>query len=182
LAPGVHRPDSGSEGPAGAKLVRGVRGGHARRLLGGPAFGWCNLRLCTNQSVELFLGADIHPADDARHAGVQAVLLQTGNQAAAGRIDARWQELVALSGQSPPPEYELTYPKDLMDEVAAARFAAAKGMGMTPWSGGPAGANFHIGAILNNAWESFLSEPATFAAFEKQQIEAIRARHSQGSP
>ena len=139
----------------------------------GPAFGWCNLRLCTNQGVELFLGADIHPADDARHAGVQAMLLQTGYPTAAGRIDARWQELVTLSGQSPPPEYELTYPKELIDQTAAAISAAATGMGMTPWSGNPASADFHIGAILNNAWDSFLSEPATFAAFEKQQIEAI---------
>ena len=148
----------------------------------GPAFGWCNLRLCTNQSVELFLGADIHPADDARHAGVQAMLLQTENQAAAGRIDARWQELVMLSGQSPPPEYELTYPKALMDQVAAAISAAATGIGMTPWSGHPANADFHIGALLNNAWDSFFAEPAAFAVFEKQQIEAIRARLSQGSP
>jgi hypothetical protein len=148
----------------------------------GPAFGWCNLRLCTNQSVELFLGADVHPADDARHAGIQGMLLQTGNDAQAARIDARWQELIRLSGQSPPPEYELTYPKVLMEQIAAAISAAAAGIGMTPWSGSPATPDFHIGALLNNAWDSFLSEPAKFAAFEKQQIEAIRARLSQGLP
>jgi hypothetical protein len=148
----------------------------------GPAFGWCNLRLCTNQSVELFLGADIHPADDARHAGIQAMLLQTGNQAAAGRIDTRWQELVTLSGQSTPPEYELTYPKELMHRIAEAISTAAKGMGMTAWSGSPTSPDFHMGALLNDAWDSFLADPATFAAHEKQQVEAIRARLSQGSP
>ncbi len=148
----------------------------------GPAFGWCNLRLCTNQSVELFLGADIHPADDARHAGIQAMLLVTGNDTGAALIDTRWQELITLSGQSPPPEYELTYPNELMHELAAAVSAAATGFGMTPWSGSPATPDFHIGALLNNAWDSFISEPALFAAFEKQQIEAIRARLSQGVP
>src|SRR5262249_3303874 len=42
----------------------------------GPAFGWSNLRLCTNLGVELFEGADSHPADAARHAGVQAMLVE----------------------------------------------------------------------------------------------------------
>jgi hypothetical protein len=141
----------------------------------GPAFGWCNLRLCTNQSVELFLGADVHPADDARHEGVRAMLLQTGNHAAAGRIELRWKELVTLSGQSPPPEHQLTYPKELMDQVATSVFAAAKSMGMTPWSGDSPRPDLHIGALLNNAWDSFFSEPAKFAAFEKKQIERVRA-------
>jgi hypothetical protein len=141
----------------------------------GPAFGWCNLRLCTNQSVELFLGADIHPADDARHEGVRAMLLQTGNHSAASRIDLRWQELVTLSGQSPPPEYQLTYPKELMDQVAAAVSAVATSMGMTPWTGVSPGPDLHIGALLNNAWNSFFLEPAKFAAFEKKEIESVRA-------
>jgi hypothetical protein len=144
----------------------------------GPAFGWCNLRLCTNQSVELFHGADIHPADDARHVGIQAMLLQTGNDTEAVRINSRWKELVTLSGQTPPTEYELTYPKELMDQIAVAVFSVAKHMGMTPWSGGSTGPDFHIGALLNNAWVSFFSEPATFAAFEKMQIDMIRAQLS----
>jgi hypothetical protein len=148
----------------------------------GPAFGWCNLRLCTNQSVELFLGADIHPADDARHAGIQAMLTLTGNDAGASRIDTRWQELITLSGQAPPPEYELTYPKELLDQFAAGISTIATGFGMTPWSGSQATLDFHVGALLNNAWDSFLSEPAKFAAFEKQQIEAIRARLAQDLP
>jgi hypothetical protein len=66
--------------------------------------------------------------------------------------------------------------------VAAAISAAATGIGMTPWSGDPAGDDLHIGALLNSAWDSFLAEPTTFAAFEKQQIEAIRAWLSQDSP
>jgi hypothetical protein len=142
----------------------------------GPAFGWCNLRLCTNQSVELFHATDVHPADDARHAGVQAMLLLTGNDAAATRIDTRWKELVALSGQSPPPEYDLTYPKELIDQIVGAVFTVARDMGMTPWSGGSTGPGFHIGSLLNGAWDSFFSEPAAFAASEKQQIGMIRTR------
>jgi hypothetical protein len=148
----------------------------------GPAFGWCNLRLCTNQSVELFHATDIHPADDARHAGVQAMLLLTGNDAAAARIDTRWKELVTLSGQTPPDEYELTYPKELMDQIAATVFTIARDMSMTPWSSGSTVPDFHIGALLNAAWGSFFSEPATFATFEKQQIEMIRTRLAMGSP
>lgn len=141
----------------------------------GPAFGWCNLRLCTNQSVELFLGADIHPADDARHAAVQAMLLETGNQADASRIDMRWQELVGLSGKSAPNEYQLNYPKELIDEMAATVLGAANGLGMKSWDGKGVGPGLHIGTLLNSAWSTFFGDPATFAAFEKQQIERVRA-------
>jgi hypothetical protein len=144
----------------------------------GPAFGWCNLRLCTNQSVELFQGADIHPADDARHVGIRAMLRLTGNGAAAAEIDSRWQELVILSGQKPPTEYELTYPTELMDQVASAVFMIARDMGMTAWAPAAADRDFHIGRMLNGAWDSFFSEPALFAAFEKQQIDMIRTRLS----
>jgi hypothetical protein len=55
-------------------------------------------------------------------------------------------------------------------------------MGILPWSGALASADFHIGTLLNNAWDSFFADPTTFAAFEKQQIEAIRAQLSQSSP
>ncbi len=148
----------------------------------GPAFGWCNLRLCTNQSVELFVCADVHPADDARHAGVRAMLGQTGNQAASAAIDARWRELVSLSGQAAPAEYDLTYPPELMEQVATAVFTFARDMGMTAWSGGTAHADFHVGALLNGAWEAFFGDPGGFAAFEKRQIEPIRTRLSPPAP
>lgn len=148
----------------------------------GPAFGWCNLRLCTNQSVELFRAADSHPADDARHAGVQAMLRQIGSCAEAARIDMRWSELVALSGQSPPPEYDLTYPQDLMDQISVTVLTVARHMKMTPWSGGPTESAFHIGALLNRAWDSFFSVPAAFAESEKHQIGMIRARLAGSSP
>lgn len=141
----------------------------------GPAFGWCNLRLCTNQSVELFLGADIHPADDARHAAVQAMLFKTGNQAEASRIDSRWHELVALSGQSAPSEYQLTYSKELIDEMAATVHEAANVMGMKAWDGKAGESGLHIGTLLNTAWATFFAAPATFAAFEKQQVEKVRS-------
>lgn len=147
----------------------------------GPAFGWCNLRLCTNQSVELFLGADIHPADDARHAAVQAMLIKTGNEEHAKQIDARWQELIALSGQSAPSEYELTYPKGLIDELAATVHAAANAMGMKAWDGKTEIAGLHIGTLLNNAWTTFFAAPSTFAAFEKQQIDKVRADLAAGT-
>jgi hypothetical protein len=146
----------------------------------GPAYGWCNLRLCTNQSVELFVGADIHPADDARHAGVRAMLTHTGHQAAAASIDDRWRELISLSGQVPPAEYDLTYPVALMDVVATAVFTFARDVGLVPWSGGLTGPDLHIGTLLNGAWDGFFSDPTAFSAFEKQQIASIRTRLSPG--
>jgi hypothetical protein len=144
----------------------------------GPAFGWCNLRLCTNQSVELFEGTDIHPADDARHAGILAVLRLTGNVPAATNIDSRWKELLKLSGQRAPAEYALTYPPLLTEEIASAVFTVARDMGMTAWSPAVAAGAFHVGQMLNEAWDTFFAEPATFSAYEKTQVDAARSHLS----
>src|SRR5262249_8597315 len=148
----------------------------------GRASGGCTLRLGKNQGAELLGGADIPPGDAARHAGVRAMLTQTGHQAAAASIDARWRELVSLSGQAPPAEYDLTYPVALMDLIATAVFTFARDVGLVPWSGGSSAPDLHIGTLLNGAWDGFFSDPAAFAAFEKQQIAAIRSRLSPSAP
>ena len=71
--------------------------------------------------------------------------------------------------------------EELTDQIATAIFTAGRDMGMTAWTSAQTGVDFHIGRILNEAWDSFFCEPATFAAYEKQQINSIRTRLSQPS-
>lgn len=61
-------------------------------------------------------------------------------------------------------------------------FTIARDMGMTAWSAATAGGDFHIGGMLNDAWDSFFSDPAAFAAAEKQQISTMRSRLTPTSP
>jgi hypothetical protein len=140
----------------------------------GPAFGWSNLRLCTNLGTELFEGADSHPADGARHAGVKAMLLQAGHNTAAAAIDARWLELVTLAGQRPPPEYDLTYPQALLNKLAGFLHSTAGNMGLVAWGGPIAAGGPHVTTLLNTAWERFQACPDTFAEYERSDLAGLR--------
>jgi hypothetical protein len=140
----------------------------------GPAFGWSNLRLCTNLGVELFEGADSHPADAARHAGVQAMLLEAGHGGPAAQIDVRWAELVTLAGQQPPVEYDLTYPPELLDQVATFLHTTARDMGLAAWCGPVAGTGPHVTTLLNAAWDNFHSCPDAFAEYERREFAGLR--------
>ncbi|MBL8799385.1 MAG: hypothetical protein JNM56_36215 [Planctomycetia bacterium] len=140
----------------------------------GPAFGWSNLRLCTNLGVELFEGVDSHPADAARHAGVRSMLLQTGHGAAAAQIDVRWAELVALTGQQPPTEYDLVYPPELLDQMATLLCSSARNMGLAAWCGPVAAAGPHVTNLLNAAWDQFHASPDAFAAYEHTELTGLR--------
>ncbi|MCP4663129.1 MAG: hypothetical protein GY856_47670, partial [bacterium] len=53
----------------------------------GPAFGWANVRLCTNMSSALFTDGRSHPADAARHGGVYLMLRRLGCAEEAERIE-----------------------------------------------------------------------------------------------
>jgi hypothetical protein len=141
----------------------------------GAAFAWCNLRLCTNQSVELYQGADSHPADDARHLGVRTMLALIGHSAGLSEIDARWAELISLSGQKPPAEYHLTYPPDLIETLASSVLQKAKDLGLKACPGDkPVAGELHVACSLNDAWEEFFARPDTFSEYESRQIGALR--------
>jgi hypothetical protein len=141
----------------------------------GAAFGWCNLRLCTNRSADLFEGGDAHPADDARHTGIRAMLAKLGKNSELAGIDARWADLIALAGQAPPAEYQLTYPSELIQSLAELVFSKANDLGLKtcPASKPPEG-TLHLACCLNEAWEEFFAHPAAFAAYENDQINKIR--------
>jgi hypothetical protein len=140
----------------------------------GPAFGWANLRLCTNLSVELFVGADTHPADDARTTAIGLTLNRVGCVAEAQAISARWAELLSLSGQQMPQEHALAYPDKLLESLADFVHDAAKQLGLVSWSGGQSGAPTHVGALLNEAWRAFHLHPDTFAEYENREYGALR--------
>lgn len=160
----------------------------AWRLSGGTGRGigiWslhltCSLRtawdrrLCTNLSVELFVGADTHPADDARTSAIGLMLERIGCAAEAQAIGARWAELVSLSGQQMPQEHALAYPDKLLGSLADFVRDAARQLGLVSWVASQSAAPSHVGALLNEAWGEFHLHPDTFAEYESRQYEALR--------
>ena len=135
----------------------------------GPAFGWCNIRTSTNLGGELFHGNDSHPADDARSAAIGLMLQRIGESQATAEIRSRWFELVALSGESPPPRYDTAYPQELLQELCDLVFTICHDLGLRPWSVANS-ATSQVGTALHEAWTEFRMHPDSFGGYERQTL------------
>ena len=133
--------------------------------LAGPAFGWCNIRTSTNLGGELFQGSESHPADDTRAFAIGLMLEKLGAHQAAQDIRARWNELIALAGETKPARYDVAYPQSLLVSICDMIYQGCQALGLTPWSGG-VGSGVVVGAALDAAWTEFRLRPETFEGYE----------------
>jgi len=140
----------------------------------GPAFGWANVRLCTNMSSGLFIGGNSHPADDARRAGVRQMLLQLGSIREVERIETSWAELVRLSGESKPNDFDITYPPSLLDALSGFLHRECLKLGLARWNPNSVANGLHFGAVLNDAWEKFLASPHAFGDYERALVVQLK--------
>lgn len=140
--------------------------------LTGPAFGWCNIRTSTNLGGELFQGSESHPADDSRAYTIGLMLEKMGANQEASDIRKRWQELVALAGETKPARYDVAYPEALLKSICDLVFDACSNMGLVPWSASP-DSSIIVGEALNAAWTEFRLRPETFEGFERNSLEEI---------
>ena len=87
----------------------------------GPAFGWCNWRLCSSRgldSVEVYGGNPTHPADLARAQAVDVVLHQTGCGDESRAVLRDLDHLIEVSPSEPLEGFELVYPMALIEGIA----------------------------------------------------------------
>ena len=142
-------------------------------FLVGPAFGWENVRLCTNMSSPIFTGGNSHPADDSRRLGIRSMLLRLGFGQQADRIDAWWQELVRLSNELKPNNFDVVYPPSLLEELCEFLFRECSKLGLVAWSQHSLTSQ-SVGSLLNEAWDTFLDSPATFGDYEHGIVERLK--------
>ena len=140
----------------------------------GPAFGWSNVRLCANASAGLFDGMDSHPADESRASGISLMLRKIGCAKEADDIDSYWTELVGLSGELRPQEFELVYPPKLLNTLVEEIMKTAQDLGLVCWKDQVDDGSIRVTTLLNQAWNSFRNAPATFAEYETEQIARLR--------
>ncbi|MBI4578404.1 MAG: hypothetical protein HY718_01785 [Planctomycetes bacterium] len=141
----------------------------------GPAFGWANVRLCTNTSSNLFAGTTSHPADAARHRGVDLMLRRLGFGKDADRIDAWWQGLLDLVDKGIPNDFDLQYPPKLLQTLCDFLYVEVPRLGLVAWSARPTTDDPRIGSLLNQAWRLFRDSPAAFAEHERGLLESLHA-------
>jgi hypothetical protein len=140
----------------------------------GPAYGWANVRLCSNVSADLFAGAPSHPADAARASGIDAVLRRIGCSTEAAEIEGEWKELLGLTAQAKPQGFDLAYPQPLLDKLADSVVGACTNVGLKPYPQKPT-SGIDVTCTLNDAWKEFRTKPANFAAWEHRTVTQLKA-------
>jgi hypothetical protein len=138
----------------------------------GPSFARSNLRLCARMSTDVFGTVRTHPADAARTGIILEMLSLVGETGERELIEDRWKELLGTIGATEPQSFGSAYPQTLLRELAGEAKASFEGLGLKGYARGEKG----IADLLNDAWKHFQSQPETFAAWEKSQIEAFRRR------
>lgn len=135
----------------------------------GPAFGWCNIRTSTNLGGELFSGSESHPADDARARAIGLMLQRIGCDQPCEAIKQRWDELVALSNESPPDRYDLAYPGELLNELAEFFHTACASSGLRQYSE-TAKEAAPVTSAVNEAWRKLQEDPDAFGDYERSTL------------
>ena len=127
-----------------------------------------------NVSVDVFSGADTHPADDARTTAIGLMLAVTGHEAEAAKIAEIWKQLVGISGHMESQEYEMAYPKAILEQLAAFLVKACRNLGLAPYGAGSQTGDLYMTGVLNTAWQEFHLRPDSFSIWERQQIDRVR--------
>lgn len=142
----------------------------------GPAFAWANLHLAAKRGGDLFSVPTIvlstHPADVARMKVMLYGLAKAGFSDESRDIQNQWDELVAVSGCTPEPEYHRCFPDDILRSIASSAFEGVSAMGCRiagPQTGTPV---YHL---LNDAWAQFWTNPAAYPEWERAAISHLRS-------
>lgn len=136
----------------------------------GPSFGWSNLRLCARMSTDVFATARSHPADAARTLAILEMLALLSTVHDGKFIEDRWQELLTTIGATEPQSFRVAYPRELLRALAERGKTAFETLGLKPHTNSGT-----LGPLLNSAWKNFQSEPQSFAAWEREQIDELSA-------
>lgn len=144
----------------------------------GPAFGWQHIRLCAGRGQAAYypsLGETAeHPADEARLRGVVAVLTYVKTEPMAVRVHDLWTRYIRISSETPPQDYALCYPQELLTALAERVVDGCRALGLRSFAQerDPPGTR-DIPALLVEAWEQFLATPQSYLTWEREQLAAL---------
>lgn len=136
----------------------------------GPAYGWCNLHLCLQNSSAYSSGGE-HPADAARTKHIVRVLRRRGFTDEAAEIENIWQNCLAVSRQSPVNYYQDYHPDGLFIAVMEEVEQAIKDHGLS----GIEAASPTV-MLFNQAWELFNKSSAEYNAWEEKAVADLRLK------
>jgi hypothetical protein len=140
----------------------------------GPAYAWSHLHLAMKRGGNPFavpeLSASSHPSDDARMQAMLYGLELIGFADASSRIGGAWTAVHSSLGARPEPEYDWCFPKHLLQQIARDALSGTRDLKLQMPD---RSCTTSIAARLNVAWEKFWSDPESFPAWERHEVEVI---------
>jgi hypothetical protein len=94
---------------------------------------------------------------------------------AAQEIRDRWNELIALAGETKPARYDVAYPQSLLVSICDMIYQGCQALGLAPWSDA-AGSGVVVGPALDAAWTEFRLRPATFEGYEATALTNVLSK------
>jgi hypothetical protein len=142
----------------------------------GPAYAWAHYHLSAKRGADPFQVPTksllSHPADAARMCTILHALEQIGFVEEAQTIRQRWDELVAISGFEPRPEYYRCYPEHITECLVQCSLDGTRAIGCNVVGPYATGSMFEL---LNGAWSQFWKDPQTYSTWEQQMVDSLRA-------
>lgn len=142
----------------------------------GPAFGWQNLRLCARMTRDIFDNdlESLHPSDESRMRAILAVLHQMGRENEADEIAGKWTQYVELTGDAETTDYYLCYPENLINSLVDHVLSTCASIKLRPFTETASDkTRLNLIALMNRAWEEFLSTPVSYPEWENEQTEEL---------
>lgn len=147
----------------------------------GVAYGWAHLRLCASSLSDNVYEPgpenlnSTHPSDNARLQGIVEMLILLKERDETSQLKARWNEYLALIGDSPPQDYALCYPTRILKSLAQHIYDGCKAIGLKAFSEQvPISGNQTISNLLNDAWREFLAKPQEYRTWEECRLAELR--------
>jgi hypothetical protein len=136
----------------------------------GPAYGWCNLHLCLQNSSAYSPSGD-HPADAARTRHIVRVLRRRGFTVDAAKIERIWNSCLEISRQNPVNYYQDYHPDSLFIAVMEEVEQAIKDHGITGIE-----SNSPTIELFNQAWQIFNGNNADYSVWEEKVIKDLKVK------
>lgn len=141
----------------------------------GPAYAWSHFHLTAERGGDPYdiqvPGFMSHPPDQARMETMLIGLNLLNLKDQAVKIQKMWDEFITATGTKPTPMYRRACPLELLEHAAIHALEGTKLIGCHIIQ---KNTSSMIHDMLNNAWEKFWSNPATYHEWERGCINSLK--------
>lgn len=152
-------------------------------FLVGPAYGWSNMKVCTVSSGanEIFGYGKMfreHPPDEVRMRAILKMLCLIGCETEAQSIQAVWNNLLDVTQNEKPDNYDEIFSDSLIDSITKNVFEGCSNIALRNYPQQKADTTRPVSLIINEAWAKIREDSEGYNQWESDQIINLQSRMS----